>query len=89
MDMPTRKGPPGKSGGKDPVREAIANVTRGLDRYDLDQLRARMAPAEEPDEGEAPPVPKEECPECATGTCSEPEHLSEEEMRLMLEGAER
>lgn len=87
-----------KKGGKPPMdddsmlEEAIREVAKRIDNYDTDNLmgayREKMKPGEameEVGEGEAPAaMSKEECPDCAKGECTNPEHMDENMLRQML-----
>lgn len=87
-----------KKGGRPPMdddsmlEEAIREVARRIDAYDTDSLmgayREKMKPGEameEAGEGESPAaVSKEECPDCAKGECTNPEHMDEDTLRQML-----
>ena len=91
-----------KKGGKPPMdddrllEDVIREVASRIDNYDTDSLmgsyRQKMRPPEEAGEGadmadgQPQVVSKEECPDCAKGECSEPEHMDEEMLRSMLSG---
>jgi len=65
---------------KSPVQEAIAVIMGELLKADgkrLGGVKVEMEPGgEEPGEME--------CPECAAGTCNDPEHMGDEDMAGLL-----
>lgn len=88
-----------KKGAKGPmdddamVEDAIREVAGRIDRYDTDRImgsyRDRMRPAETGEgadmtDGPAQMVTKEECPDCAKGECTNPEHMDEGMIRQLL-----
>lgn len=82
--MQQRRGPPME---EDPVEIAILKVGEGLDRYDMDRMRASEEPPGEAmgEEGMEGP---ENCPDCKAGMCMKPEHLSDEDMQAMMSQGE-
>lgn len=86
-----------KKGAKGPmdddalVEDAIRDVASRIDGFDTDSLmgsyREKMKPGEgqpqEMSDGEEP-MSKEDCPDCAAGTCTRPEHMDEDMLREML-----
>lgn len=75
-------------GREDAIEIAIRKVGDDLDRYDLDSMAAKNAPPD--DEGaEGEPMDggdddsMENCEACKDGTCTNPDHLSEEDMRAL------
>jgi len=71
----------------DAIDLAIRKVGDDLDRYDLDSMAAKHA---EPDEDEAggpsdmdTDDSPENCEECKAGTCDNPEHLSEDDLKAL------
>jgi len=74
-----------KKGGKpDAIEIAIRKVGDDLDRYDLDSMAAKHS---EPDGDEGEPdgdeqgMGAEDCEDCKNGTCDNPDHLSDEDMK--------
>lgn len=81
-----KKGKPEKD---DAIEIAIRKVGDDLDRYDLDSMAAKHAPLDEegePDGDEGMGTSAEDCEDCKNGTCENPEHLSEEDLRALEEG---
>lgn len=60
---------------KSPVEEAVAAIMQELLKHDGNALKGMMNPAEEA----AAPPGDDSCPECAAGTCDNPEHMGDED----------
>lgn len=86
-----------KKGGKGPmpmdddslIEDAIREVAGRIDGYDSNNLMSsyqeKMRPGEAvEDMPEDKPLSKEDCPDCAAGTCTRPEHMDEDMLREML-----
>lgn len=74
---------------KDPIDEAISRVGDGLDRYDLDSMAAKHSEPDEDEEGGPSDMDAdnadspENCEACKNGTCDNPEHLSEDDLKAL------
>lgn len=75
------------------VKRALAEALSLVDKADVAGLRARRGPAHtEPDADEAggpPDGDADDCAECAAGTCTNPDHMKEDDaagLEAMLEG---
>jgi hypothetical protein len=66
---------------REAIKRAMAEVSRLLSEGEAEDLRGGGKPVMkvEMEAGE------QECPECAKGTCSEPEHMAPEELDGLTE----
>jgi hypothetical protein len=64
-----------------PAEAAVAAIAAEILKYDGNALKKRMAP---PEEAAAAPPGDESCPECAAGTCDNPEHMGDEDAAGLL-----
>lgn len=64
------------------LQAALKTIIAEITKADAEGLKApkAMKVEAEGEPGEAA------CPECAAGTCTDPEHMSEEDMAAMAEG---
>lgn len=69
------------------LQAALQAVLMELQRADGMALKKgpKSVSVEVEAEGEGGPG-MEECPECAAGTCTDPEHMSDDDMASMAEG---
>lgn len=72
----------GRRDDDDEISEAIRQVSDMVDAEDLSHVAKRAFPEAQAEEGEKPG--EGECPECARGTCDDPEHMAEEDMAALM-----
>lgn len=89
-----------KKGGKPPMdddsllEDAIREVAKRIDGFDTDTImgahRAKMGAKDGMEQAgedmtDGPPqMSAEECPDCAKGECTNPEHMDEDTLRQMI-----